>query len=165
MRHVPTNYTRRTKCSTCEAVQQSQLGFGDGDGGNGDCVAWCGALKNLHRNEKYFSSSLQYFKANYLLILINWVIYSQVNLTQACTAFLFDGNESESALRMQYVYSVDSSSRTQKMRCVDVAHRVGPRSALKNERKCFQCTYLHPTSYSSTHRQSRNEMNMKNIAK
>lgn len=36
-----------------------------------------GALKNLHWNEKYFSSSLQYFKANYLLILINYVIYSQ----------------------------------------------------------------------------------------
>lgn len=38
---------------------------------------WGGALKNLHWNEKYFSSSLQYFKANYLLILINYVIYSQ----------------------------------------------------------------------------------------
>lgn len=41
-----------------------------------DVVVW-GALKNLHWNEKYFSSSLQYFKANYLLILINYVIYSQ----------------------------------------------------------------------------------------
>lgn len=44
---------------------------GDGISGNNR------AAKNLHWNEKNFSSSLPYFKVNYLLILINCVIYSK----------------------------------------------------------------------------------------